>query len=102
MHKPFDAVVLCEVVNQPIAMLIQSLCQIGCYTNVEGSMSLTGEDVDETGLRHISIICVHGSPPSRDDSKCTKGARSEEPKSELQSLLRISYAVFCFKKKKIK
>src|SRR3546814_9552258 len=29
-------------------------------------------------------------------------ARSEEHKSELQSLLRISYAVFCLKKKKHK
>src|SRR3546814_5667843 len=28
------------------------------------------------------------------------GARSEEHTSELQSLLRISYAVFCLKKKK--
>src|SRR3546814_4921491 len=30
------------------------------------------------------------------------GARSEEHTSELQSLTRISYAVFCLKKKKIK
>src|SRR3546814_2660209 len=30
------------------------------------------------------------------------GARSEEHTSELQSLMRISYAVFCLKKKKIK
>src|SRR3546814_9499280 len=29
-------------------------------------------------------------------------ARSEEHTSELQSLMRISYAVFCLKKKKIK
>src|SRR3546814_6784572 len=29
-----------------------------------------------------------------------KGARSEEHTSELQSLMRISYAVFCLKKKK--
>src|SRR3546814_7043058 len=29
-------------------------------------------------------------------------ARSEEPTSELQSLMRISYAVFCLKKKKNK
>src|SRR3546814_992020 len=29
------------------------------------------------------------------------GARSEEHTSELQSLMRISYAVFCLKKKKI-
>src|SRR3546814_9738995 len=30
------------------------------------------------------------------------GARSEEHTSELQSLMRISYAVFCLKKKKIR
>src|SRR3546814_2688011 len=30
-----------------------------------------------------------------------KGSRSEEHTSELQSLMRISYAVFCLKKKKI-
>src|SRR3546814_10335831 len=30
------------------------------------------------------------------------GKRSEEPTSELQSPMRISYAVFCLKKKKIK
>src|SRR3546814_9596926 len=31
-----------------------------------------------------------------------RGPRSEEHTSELQSLMRISYAVFCLKKKKIK
>src|SRR3546814_6560028 len=30
---------------------------------------------------------------------CRRGARSEEHTSELQSLMRISYAVFCLKKK---
>src|SRR3546814_3389730 len=40
---------------------------------------------------------VHqGSSARRDRS----GARSEEHTSELQSLMRISYAVFCLKKKK--
>src|SRR3546814_7635012 len=33
---------------------------------------------------------------------CTPHARSEEHTSELQSLMRISYAVFCLKKKKNK
>src|SRR3546814_2806645 len=34
---------------------------------------------------------------------CRRGAvRSEEHTSELQSLMRISYAVFCLKKKKLK
>src|SRR3546814_8352239 len=33
-------------------------------------------------------------------SRANKGQRSEEHKSELQSLMRNSYAVFCLKKKK--
>src|SRR3546814_3069013 len=32
--------------------------------------------------------------------RAQRGARSEEHTSELQSLMRISYAVFCLKKKK--
>src|SRR3546814_6730099 len=39
----------------------------------------------------------HGDAQHRDTRK-----RSEEHKSELQSLMRISYAVFCLKKKKKK
>src|SRR3546814_1311819 len=36
------------------------------------------------------------------DDEGQHGARSEEHTSELQSLMRISYAVFCLKKKKHK
>src|SRR3546814_4859068 len=36
-----------------------------------------------------------------DLEECALGPRSEEHTSELQSLMRISYAVFCLKKKKI-
>src|SRR3546814_1473431 len=35
-------------------------------------------------------------------SRASSSRRSEEHTSELQSLMRISYAVFCLKKKKIK
>src|SRR3546814_8049256 len=41
-------------------------------------------------------------PPSLTASQCAKNvvlSRSEEHTSELQSLMRISYAVFCLKKK---
>src|SRR3546814_7679861 len=42
---------------------------------------------------------VNGRPrPSRDAGRALR--RSEEHTSELQSLMRISYAVFCLKKKK--
>src|SRR3546814_8083795 len=37
-----------------------------------------------------------------DPTKVVRVARSEEHTSELQSLMRISYAVFCLKKKKTK
>src|SRR3546814_3019335 len=53
-----------------------------------------------------SFVAYQGFAPSArklHGDKRTKGAprqkRSEEHTSELQSLMRISYAVFCFKKK---
>src|SRR3546814_10436155 len=47
---------------------------------------------------------AHGSPLGEDEIKLVKKfyGRSEEHTSELQSLMRISYAVFCLKKKNIK
>src|SRR3546814_5798750 len=46
--------------------------------------------------RVLHAACVQGRPPNlRGDA-----GRSEEHTSELQSLMRISYAVFCLKKKK--
>src|SRR3546814_6645500 len=41
-----------------------------------------------------------GGDPDRADVHALGAARSEEHTSELQSLMRISYAVFCLKKKK--
>src|SRR3546814_5772325 len=46
---------------------------------------------------------VAGASGSGTASRCrtqAQGSRSEEHTSELQSLMRISYAVFCLKKKK--
>src|SRR3546814_9896602 len=40
--------------------------------------------------------------PDPDKAKCDGPSRSEEHTSELQSLMRNSYAVFCLKKKKDK
>src|SRR3546814_9196898 len=52
--------------------------------------------------------CIGGSDtdgydrgPAGFRPKIGQSARSEEHTSELQSLMRISYAVFCLKKKKI-
>src|SRR3546814_6058205 len=43
---------------------------------------------------------MHEDYPNRDDANWMKHTRSEEHTSELQSIMRISYAVFCLKKKK--
>src|SRR3546814_2121774 len=44
--------------------------------------------------------CVIAVPARKLAAKVVKVGRSEEHTSELQSLMRISYAVFCLKKKK--
>src|SRR3546814_4368311 len=55
--------------------------------------------------RHPLWISRHENAVYKPDlsilrSLVVKGVRSEEHTSELQSLMRISYAVFCLKKKK--
>src|SRR3546814_7202170 len=68
------------------------------------SADLAATDRKSAGPRHAVFAHRHAAgksvhlPRSR-FSRCT-GKRSEEHTSELQSLMRISYAVFCLKKKK--
>src|SRR3546814_10569780 len=49
-------------------------------------------------LRSLGLFALDRVPSAQ--SLLVGGARSEEHTSELQSLMRISYAVFCLKKKK--
>src|SRR3546814_5195589 len=54
---------------------------------------------ENTFLMYLPRLCEHCLNPSC-VAVCPSGAiRSEEHTSELQSLMRISYAVFCLKKK---
>src|SRR3546814_4407693 len=57
------------------------------------------ETPDERRTRSVDLCgcAFRGSPRS---AGCGRSERSEEHTSELQSLMRISYAVFCLKKKK--
>src|SRR3546814_7417817 len=56
------------------------------------------EIVDGIAGNVFAVVClVRWNPRSRDGHQF---GRSEEHTSELQSLMRISYAVFCLKKKK--
>src|SRR3546814_6800109 len=61
-----------------------------------GSMSI--ESKPKT--RAQALVAAALKTARREKRKETKAARSEEHTSELQSLMRISYAVFCLKKKK--
>src|SRR3546814_6588281 len=61
------------------------LAQIGV------SFTAVSADIDETPL--------DDETPSAYVERLARGKRSEEHTSELQSLMRISYAVFCLKKK---
>src|SRR3546814_3484805 len=53
-------------------------------------------------MRNAHIVIVHHNGKHIGRRSIGAEQRSEEHTSELQSLMRISYAVFCLKKKKIK
>src|SRR3546814_983541 len=51
-------------------------------------------------LHRVELFGVEGEPVFRRHLLRVEAPRSEEHTSELQSLMRISYAVFCLKKNK--
>src|SRR3546814_2042465 len=55
-----------------------------------------------SGLGTAGLVGDHRAPSHRIRQRHHPAHRSEEHTSELQSLMRISYAVFCLKKKKKK
>src|SRR3546814_9141374 len=66
------------------------------YSPTDGSLLASTEF--DSSLSQSPIVANNILYILSDDGKIT--ARSEEHTSELQSLMRISYAVFCLKKKK--
>src|SRR3546814_6038446 len=75
----------------PYTTLFRSLC--GDLTNFGKTREaeVLAEDLRSCTIPTVAVLGNH-------DHEC--GQRSEEHTSELQSLMRISYAVFCLKKKK--
>src|SRR3546814_4326627 len=61
--------------------------------------SATSEAASPVAAAAASVPSAIASPAS-DIAAAAESPRSEEHTSELQSLVRISYAVFCLKKKK--
>src|SRR3546814_7620632 len=59
------------------------------------------EDMNMLGTFALFVLSSRREAPANQRGAAnTDGPRSEEHTSELQSLMRISYAVFCLKKKK--
>src|SRR3546814_4403212 len=73
------------------------------YTAVRRSSPFTSTEAARvSALLHVASTAVQARTGVEDDHSAPTGLRirSEEHTSELQSLMRISYAVFCLKKKK--
>src|SRR3546814_9879483 len=69
--------------------------------NARASFLRMRNGTDSGMLRRMNGINTIGAAAKR-KTDCQPWTRSEEHTSELQSLMRISYAVFCLKKKKNK
>src|SRR3546814_3404113 len=94
-----------DLVNARFVGAEQAVIAVAGFVRVHGGGQL-GEDV----LELCFLAGLHAQ--RRDDAdgahiylsllsfRCESRGRSEEHTSELQSLMRISYAVFCLKKKK--
>src|SRR3546814_5714045 len=72
------------------------------YTTLFRSRALPQAQRDVAPDRHLIFGHFHHEAVARPFRHRPAQERSEEHTSELQSLMRISYAVFCLKKKKTK
>src|SRR3546814_3797362 len=80
----------------PYTTLFRS-CDGDTFLCNDGSISASKRSCSAVlGLRNKA----RSQPLLKSADGCKCGSRSEEHTSELQSLMRISYAVFCLKKKK--
>src|SRR3546814_1413131 len=82
----------------PYTTLFRSLFELGLGP---AALALCGASDPDTQKRIDAILAEHGEDEFAAHFLTQAGLdRSEEHTSELQSLMRISYAVFCLKKKK--
>src|SRR3546814_8214697 len=79
--------------------LAASLFRIACLRRDQRAKRLSSPVLIRHHPRCENPALLLQEPPDRCDRACA-WYRSEEHTSELQSLMRISYAVFCLKKKK--
>src|SRR3546814_10494004 len=75
-----------------VTVVSKTSLQSGSTLWAQGGISAV-LDAEDSTENHVHDTLIAGAGLCRED-------RSEEHTSELQSLMRISYAVFCLKKKK--
>src|SRR3546814_10492436 len=79
---------------------VRGLVKVKSFTEDPAGVAAYGPVDDEGGARRWRLEVVGPAPGKAEGVVLVRVARSEEHTSELQSLMRISYAVFCLKKKK--
>src|SRR3546814_3553719 len=94
-------------IAQDVLLVASSILRTGDYIAAYGLTELRIEALAWMGLVAIGLVLIcwrlirARSPRWLINANAIAAlARSEEHTSELQSLMRISYAVFCLKKKK--
>src|SRR3546814_9791020 len=89
----------------PYTTLFRSDAVQDVLRGVEPRAALVGRRIEDGDARRripqraLDLLAGHGDRLQHHDRRALRGGRSEEHTSELQSLMRISYAVFCLKKK---
>src|SRR3546814_2356534 len=102
LGKAFDACLVEAGLTRPVIgadgnpVFLPARRKLG---ETESRPKLRGRGTPNT-LRHTIITEMHARGVAEAQIEAAAGHRSEEHTSELQSLMRISYAVFCLKKKK--
>src|SRR3546814_4356184 len=83
----------------PSRAIVQA-CEIGdWFRQCEGAVDSVQHRIGAGSRGQSRAAARHVEPLTCKKRAGPEGPRSEEHKSELQSLMRISYAVFCLKKK---
>src|SRR3546814_3114095 len=96
--KPVAGIREFDQLVQPVLLLLQRTARPG-FEKASGDLAKIGDRARLRGFlqRRPFAAVLQGLSPVLPFF----GRRSEEHTSELQSLMRISYAVFCLKKKKV-
>src|SRR3546814_5276686 len=96
-----SAVPVFENINSTSGNFEMAVSTLRCIAN-DCSRLTEGTRVEASAIFFSSSCGMNSEPSSPKAGNANRKKRSEEHTSELQSLMRISYAVFCLKNKKHK